>query len=118
MANTTNLNLEPVDGSSKLKNFPSPYNSNLMKIDTFAGKTFKKGSTTLGSTATVDDDTLFGRYFVNGASGVPSDLAYGNGYLLAFEGVQFLFEWFGSHRIFARYFGNGSWDSWRLLYSI
>lgn len=33
MANTTNLDLVPLDGDTTLKTFPTPYNGNLQKID-------------------------------------------------------------------------------------
>ena len=42
MANTTNLDLVPLDGTGKLKNFPTPYNGNLDKIDAAFGTNFIK----------------------------------------------------------------------------
>ena len=53
MANTTNLDLVPLDGSDKLKNFPTGYNANLDKIDAFAKK-IRTYSLANGASVTVD----------------------------------------------------------------
>ena len=41
MANTEFLDLIPLDGANKLKNFPTPYNGNLGKVDGFAKDLYK-----------------------------------------------------------------------------
>lgn len=76
---------------------------------------FDKNRTELNSSKSINDNTLFGIYYVNGATGGPTDLAYNLAYLLAFVNVQFLHELFGNHRIFSRYYANGAWDSWKQL---
>lgn len=76
---------------------------------------FDRNRPELDQTKTITDNTLFGVYFMNGASGGPSDLAYNIAYLVAYENVQILFELFGNHRVFSRYYANGSWDSWKQL---
>ena len=82
MANTTNLNLEEASGSSTLKTFPTLYNSNLGKIDAFAGKikTFTLLASTVSTSGENKTVTSLQQFYKIGIALLISDSTQVQGY--------------------------------------
>ena len=59
---TTNLGLTTLAGTEKLKEFKTPYNDNLAKIDAVGGSALKSGTNSLGSVILAGYNTGSGNY--------------------------------------------------------
>ena len=116
MANTTNLNLEKISESSKLKSFPMPYNSNLELLDTAVANRLDISNALRNNLTNANDNTLNGMWFVNAGNcanlPVSTTGVFFQLVMLGYYQIALQYSNSGIVKVYHRNYANSKWYPW------